>query len=162
MRLLLDIKKKVGIMKEIYGIYKKMKGGRKMKKGFTLLELIVVIIIIGILATLGFTQYTKVIEKGRTAEAKAILGQMRTAQEAYKQENGAYTATIGNLAVEAPTACVATHYFSYAVPAAAAATFTVRATRCGTGTGKTPGCGTAYTITLNEVGTWGGNTAGYY
>ena len=128
-----------------------------MKRAFTLLELIVVIIIIGILATLGFTQYTKVIEKGRTAEAKAILGQMRTAQEAYKQENGAYTAAIGSLSVEAPIACAATHYFSYATDATAGT-----ATRCGTGTGKTPGSATAYTITLTyATGVWSG-TAGYY
>ncbi|MDD4894863.1 MAG: prepilin-type N-terminal cleavage/methylation domain-containing protein, partial [Candidatus Omnitrophica bacterium] len=32
-------------------------------KAFTLLELIVVIIIVGILAVLGLTQYTRVIEK---------------------------------------------------------------------------------------------------
>ena len=132
-----------------------------MKKGFTLLELIVVIIIIGILATLGFTQYTKVIERGRTAEAKAILGTIRTAQESYKLENGSYTGTIGNLAVEAPTSCATTHYFSYGITAAAATTFTAQATRCGTGTGKTPGSATVYNITVNEAGTWGG-TAGYY
>ncbi|MBU0547795.1 MAG: prepilin-type N-terminal cleavage/methylation domain-containing protein, partial [Candidatus Omnitrophica bacterium] len=36
-----------------------------MRKGFTLIELIVVIIIVGILASVGMTQYTKVVEKGR-------------------------------------------------------------------------------------------------
>ena len=120
--------------------------------------LLIVVIIIGILATLGFTQYTKVIEKGRTAEAKALLGQMRTAQEAYLQENGSRTATIGNLSVDVPTACATTHYFSYATTDALGT-----ATRClTTETGKTPGVATAYTITLTyATGVWGG-TAGYY
>ena len=127
-----------------------------MKKGFTLLELIVVIIIIGILGTLGFTQYTKVIEKGRTAEAKAILGQMRTAQEAYFQEYGARTATIGNLSIEAPTSCTTTHYFSYSTDAS-----TGTATRCTAG-GKTPNATGSYTVTVTyTTGVWGG-TAGYY
>jgi len=40
------------------------------RKGFTLLELIVVIIILGILASLGFSQYIKMVEKGRSAEAR--------------------------------------------------------------------------------------------
>ena len=133
-----------------------------MKKGFTLLELIVVIIIIGILATLGFTQYTKVIEKGRTAEAKAILGQIRTAQEVYKQENAAYTTTMANLAIDltenATAACVDTnHYFNYSVATANKAI----ATRC-TSAGKTPNVATSYTIDLTySTGVWGG-TAGYY
>jgi len=127
-----------------------------MKKGFTLLELIVVIIIIGILGTLGFTQYTKVIEKGRTAEAKAILGQLRTAQEAYYLEYGSRTATMGNLALDAPAACTATHYFSYSTDATAGT-----ATRCTLG-GKTPNAGASYTVTVTyATGVWGG-TAGYY
>ncbi len=128
-----------------------------MRRGFTLLELIVVIIIIGILGTLGFTQYTKVLEKGRTAEAKAILGQMRTAQEAYYQERGSRTATIGDLAVESPTSCASTHYFSYSTDAT-----TGTATRCTSG-GKTPNAADpGYTVTLNyATGAWGG-TAGYY
>ena len=126
-----------------------------MKKGFTLLELIVVIIILGILATLGFSQFMKMVEKGRSAEARMVLGQIRTAQETYKLEQGSYASSIGDLPVEAPSACTTTHYFSYAAGAA-----TGTASRCTTG-GKTPQ-GSAYSITLNySSGVWGG-TAGYY
>ena len=131
-----------------------------MKRGFTLLELIVVIIIIGILATLGFTQYTKVIEKGRTAEAKTILGQLRNAEIVYYQEHGAYTGTIGDLYVEAPIACVTTHYFKYDCNTGIAGE--CRATRClTTESGKTPGCASAYVLRLTAEGAWGGD-AGYY
>lgn len=129
-------------------------------KGFTLIEIIVVMIIVGILATLGLTQYTKLVEKGRTAEAKSILGSIRTAEEAYKLEKGVYTATFADLPVGAPTACAATHFFSYGIDSADATTFTSRAARCTSG-GKTPAAGTAYNVTINEAGNWGG-TSGYY
>ena len=126
-----------------------------MRKGFTLIELIVVIIIVGILASVGMTQYTKVVEKGRGAEARLILGSLRTAEVAENQENGAYQ-TVANLGVSAPTACANTHYFSYSC---AAASGTCTATRCTSG-GKTPDSATAYTKTVDVGGTWGGS-AGY-
>ena len=126
-----------------------------MRKGFTLIELIVVIIIVGILASVGMTQYTKVVEKGRGAEARLILGSLRTAEIAENQENGAYQGVAG-LGVSAPTACAATHYFSYAC---AAGTGTCTATRCTAG-GKTPDSAIAYTKTVDVGGTWGGS-AGY-
>ncbi len=124
-------------------------------RGFTLVELIVVLIIVGILATLGFSQYTKMVEKGRTAEAKSVLGTLRTAQIAYNLENNAYT-TLANLAVSAPSACANTHYFSYSC----ANTGTCTANRCVAG-GKTPNAAATYSITLTAAGAWGG-TAGYY
>ncbi|MDD5155995.1 MAG: type IV pilin-like G/H family protein [Candidatus Omnitrophica bacterium] len=127
----------------------------RSKKGFTLLELIVVIVILGILATLGFTQYTKMVEKGRSAEARDALGQIRKAQIAYYLENGGYTSTIANLAFSVPASCASTHYFSYAV-----STSTATATRC-TGSGKTPNVSSPYSITLSYAGTFGGS-AGYY
>jgi type IV pilus assembly protein PilE len=127
-----------------------------MKKGFTLLELIVVIIILGIMATLGFTQYVKMIEKGRTAEAKMVLAVFRKAQLGYYQEYAAYGAAVVNLYIDAPTACVSTHYFTYS----SATTGITTANRCTSG-GKTPASGTAYSINLGADAAWGG-TAGYF
>ena len=73
-----------------------------MRKGFTLLELIVVIIIIGILATLGFMQYAQMVERGRRAEARMNLGTLRQLQIAWSQDGaanptGAYTADVDML-----------------------------------------------------------------
>ena len=130
-----------------------------MRKGFTLLELIVVIIIIGVLGALGFIQYTRVVEKGRSAEAKDICGQIRSAQAAYMQENNTYTGSMADLYVDAPTACATSHYFAYTVT-----TLSTTALRCSSG-GKTPnvaGAAAVYGITMTyATGTWGGS-AGYY
>lgn len=131
-----------------------------MRKGFTLVELIIVIIIVGILAAVGMTQYTKVVEKGRAAEARLILGSLRTAEVAEYIENGAYALYSPgnlNLGVDAPTACAGTHFFSYGCDATGLCT----ATRCQAG-GRTPNVDAAgaYSKTLLPNGTWGG-TAGY-
>ena len=127
------------------------KGGvAKMGRGFTLLELIVVIVILGIMATLAATQYTKMVEKARGAEARVSLGSIRTNEAAIRLQNNACsaTATDASVGVDFPSACATTHYFSYSLTAAAANTFTARATRC-TGSGKTPNyTGAAGTLTL--------------
>jgi prepilin-type N-terminal cleavage/methylation domain-containing protein len=137
----------------LFNIIKGQQGGNQMKKGFTLVELIIVVIIVGILASIGLTQYNKVVEKSRAAEARLILGTLRSAQIAEMNENGAYQ-TVANLAVGAPDgACSTTHYFSYAC---ASASGLCTATRCTSG-GK-PQQGTAnWTKTLDVAGTWGGS-----
>jgi prepilin-type N-terminal cleavage/methylation domain-containing protein len=126
-------------------------------RGFTLLELIVVIIIIGVLGALGFMQYTKVVEKGRSAEAKRVLGAIRKAQESYRLESsGAYTNTMSDLFVEVPTGCVTSHYFAYSTTTSVAT-----AVRCTSG-GKAPNSAAAYGVNFNFVSAIWSGSAGYY
>lgn len=90
-----------------------------MKKAFTLLELIVVIVILGILATLGYTQYGKIVENMRGAEAKVNLGAIRTAYQAFYLEHGTCDGitssdlNIGSGPNEIPNSCTSTHYYEY-------------------------------------------------
>ncbi|MDD4980850.1 MAG: prepilin-type N-terminal cleavage/methylation domain-containing protein [Candidatus Omnitrophica bacterium] len=127
-----------------------------MKKGFTLLELIVVIIIIGILATLGITQYASTVERSRVAEAKANLGSLRTLQLAYFQDKDEY-ASVANLEANLPTdTCTSQYYFKYSCDAGGNGTGECTATRCGSAeNGKSPGyTGNAYNIRLEINGEW--------
>ena len=113
-----------------------------MQKGFTLLELIVVIIIIGILATLGFTQYTKTVEKMRMAEARGILGFIRKNIIGYQLQNGTISGMtegylgIGTSSDQIPSTCNSNYYFSYSVAVAAPQAW-LYAFRCTAG-GKPP------------------------
>jgi len=117
--------------------------GGKMKRGFTLLELIIVIIIIGVLATLGFTQYGRMVERARGAEAKSILGDLRKLAAVYYLEHNSLTGlnnhdnlNIGTQDTEIPSTCRQSHYFSYNA-SVSGDTATLTATRC-KGSGKTP------------------------
>ena len=67
-------------------------------KGFTLIEVLIVIIIIGILATLLLPQIGGMAERARIAEAKSTLGAMRSALMVYYMENDTFpTAAAANI-----------------------------------------------------------------
>jgi prepilin-type N-terminal cleavage/methylation domain-containing protein len=57
------------------------------KKGFTLLEVLIVVIIIGVLAAISLPQYVNTIEKARSAEALSILGTLRSSMERHYFED---------------------------------------------------------------------------
>ncbi len=55
-------------------------------KGFTLLEMLVVVLMIGILSAVALPQYQKSVEKARAAEAVLIGKALQDAMQRYKQE----------------------------------------------------------------------------
>ena len=69
------------------------------RKGFTLVELAVVIVIIGVLAAFGVPQFLKSVERSKAAEAFNYLSAVRSAQERYLAKEGAYadSGTSGSL-----------------------------------------------------------------
>jgi prepilin-type N-terminal cleavage/methylation domain-containing protein len=66
--------------------------------GFTLVELMVVVAIVGILATIAVVSYRKMVGESHSTEAIQVINAIRVAQEAYHSETGQYAniSTSGN------------------------------------------------------------------
>jgi prepilin-type N-terminal cleavage/methylation domain-containing protein len=58
--------------------------------GFTLVELMIVVAIFSVLLAVAGTAYRKYMDSGRTAEVYAMLGELRSKEEAFRAENATY------------------------------------------------------------------------
>lgn len=139
------------------------------QKGFTIVELLIVIVVIGILAGLVVTTFTGIQQKARNTERetdiKAIHGQV----EAYYAQNGKYP-TLANLndsswrssnmkgldqeALRDPKAAAGT-FTLVAAPAANSYSYAATPSNCDNGAN---GDCTGYTLTATYEGTVNGNT----
>ena len=72
------------------------------RKGFTLIELMIVVVIIGILAALAIPRFMKATVKSKQSEAKGILKQIYTMEHTYKQANDVYSVNLNTIGVEIP------------------------------------------------------------
>ena len=116
---------------------------KKNKNGFTLVELTVVVVIIGILAAIAIPQYQKTIETSKAANAAAITHMIATANRMYHIDNpGLYAEGIiangcGTDCAAATPACklIACNYIAPRDWSAAASpyTYSVGPATCGSG-----------------------------
>jgi type IV pilus assembly protein PilA len=70
--------------------------GHRSERGFTLIEMMVVVVIVGVLATLAVVGYRKIVQSSHVSEATGMIQNIRVAQEAYHSETQQY-ATVSQL-----------------------------------------------------------------
>jgi len=101
----------------------------KNSKGFTLIELMIVVVIIGILAAIAIPKFSQVSKSAKEAEAGPVLKQICTLRSSYYERYDAAPASITNLTSVGWDAASAGKYYSgYTLSAAGVATATSKAT----------------------------------
>jgi type IV pilus assembly protein PilE len=77
----------------------------KTHRGFTLIELMIVVVIVAILAAIGIPSYQDYIRRGRIAEAVSALSDIRVKMEQFFQDNRTYAGScVAGTVAPAPTA----------------------------------------------------------
>ena len=120
----------------------------RRRSGFTLVELAVVIIIIGILAAFAVPRFLDSVERSKAGEAFNYLAAVRSAQERYQVRQGTYADDLTKLDIQMPDP----KYFGVGTPAAGSSgsledSWTLTLTR----TGAAGGYG-EYTVVFTDQG----------
>jgi len=131
----------------------------KRENGFTLIEMLIVVAIIGIIAAIAVPQYSDYVTRSKLAEATGTLSETRVKLEQYFQDNRTYVgACAAGTVAPVPTG----RYFTYTCPTLTATTFVVQADGV-----AAQGVG-GFTFTINQANTrattatpvaWGSNTS---
>jgi len=117
----------------------------RCNRGFTLFELMVTVVIVGILAAIAYPSYEAYMKRNRRAEAQQLLAGIANRESQYLLDSRMYTDVIGATGLNAnterwtctptaaPTSCTNGHYTVTVVPnnAATPPTFEAKAVAIG-------------------------------
>lgn len=106
--------------------------GKKHSIGFTLIEMMITVLIVGILSAVAIPQYTKYMQKARRADAQALLSEISVKQQQFlmTQRRYAKTADFTDLGISVPSS-VSDYYTGYDTITVNGLSYTVSATPAG-------------------------------
>ncbi|GAB1103233.1 MAG: type IV pilin protein [Shewanella algae] len=127
-----------------------------MKKaaGFTLIEVMITVVILGILAAIAYPSYTQYIAKSTRSEAHAALMRLANLQEQYYLDNRTYATDMTKLGLNASP--FITENGHYSIASTGTGSFTLTATAQGVQASRDSKC---KTLTLTDAGVKGGASA---
>ena len=99
-------------------------------RGFTLIEIVITVAIVGILVAIAVPSYQGQLRKGRRAEAQAFITQVAQKEQQYLLDARQYatgTTALADLSLTPPTT-VSDHYTVTVAPGATTPSFTITAT----------------------------------
>src|ERR1700692_3674911 len=95
--------------------------GSRRRKGFTLVELVVTMVIAAILAAIAIPAYSNYVRKARRADAKSALLDLASLEERFYSTQNIYSSTSTDLGYAAFPATVGSGYYQIAAPTVVAA-----------------------------------------
>lgn len=119
---------------------------KEHQKGFTLIEVMIAVAIIGILAAIAFPSYQDYVRKARRADAKEALLRVQLEQEKWRANNPAYSS-----ALTMPTT-LDYYTITSAAGATAATDYSVTATATGSQVNDSQGGTSCATLTITVAG----------
>jgi len=112
--------------------FKAAPASARASAGFTLIELMITVAIIGILAAVAYPSYTSYIRKGKRATAQSALMDLASKEQTYLLDRRAYSTVQGDISFTMPAEIQGAYTFSIScTPVDCTGSFTATATPIG-------------------------------
>jgi len=118
----------------------------KKNRGMTLLELMIVVTIVAILASIAIPSWNSQVQKARRADARNILLATQVEQEKYRANNGTYASSLGDLGL---SSYATGDYYDLSIVSSSATAFVASAAPNTNGGQNGDSCGT---FAVNQSG----------